>query len=662
MVRSRSPAYAAAMAALILLAFALRFYRLDGQSLWYDEGVTAMVAQRGLADLTRWTAGDIQPPLYYYLVAGWGRLAGWGELSLRMPSALAGVLAVPLLAALALRLARQRTVALLAALLAAVHPLLVYYGQEARMYPLLIALAVLTGYLLARLADSPGPVRRLWAAYVVVATAAVYTHYFAFFFLAGLGGAYLLDRLRLQRQHVARAFWYANGLVLLLYLPWFGAMFTRLRVDRSYWAGVLKLAEALADVAVSFTSGETVDEQLARWLLIGYGAVTVLALYRLWRHREQSGRLLLYGMVWVLAPVAAVLALAMNVPKFNARYVMVALPGLLLLFAGGLGINLAQLPVRAQTGDDRRADGLRRAAVDSPLLCGVATIFLLAGLLFAVVNWYVNPAFTKDEWRQVVTFLRERLQPDEQVVLVSGHAWPVWDYYAPDIPAVRLPELEILDVDAVLDFDDTGPLLKQAFAEGSGKEGAWVVGWQDEVVDPSAVAPVQLELGGREKGQSATFYGLTLRRYSGLRPNRFQNAPPVEHPLGIRFGDQLLLHGYKVLNNGDLLLFWERLPGQEGAAADLRLALRTHRPDGAPLAQPADRRLAGYTYPSFRWPEHTIVMGHIPAADWLGASPQPGAVGFRLRVYAAADPAARPLTAADGRSEIEVSPVEVIID
>ena len=96
----------------MLLAFTLAVFRLDAQSLWYDEGVTAEIAQRGLAELTRWTAGDIQPPLYYYTVAGWGRLAGWSEWSLRYVSVFFAVLITPLLAVLARRLtggsARQR--------------------------------------------------------------------------------------------------------------------------------------------------------------------------------------------------------------------------------------------------------------------------------------------------------------------------------------------------------------------------------------------------------------------------------------------------------------------------------------------------------------------------------------------------------------------------
>ncbi|MGB3220166.1 MAG: glycosyltransferase family 39 protein, partial [Anaerolineae bacterium] len=91
---------------LLLLALALRLHRLAGPSLWYDEGVTAAISQRNLADLARWTADDIQPPLYYVLVAGWTRLAGASEWALRFPSVAAGLLTLPLLLALQRRLWR----------------------------------------------------------------------------------------------------------------------------------------------------------------------------------------------------------------------------------------------------------------------------------------------------------------------------------------------------------------------------------------------------------------------------------------------------------------------------------------------------------------------------------------------------------------------------
>ena len=92
--------------------------------------------------------------------------------------------------------------------------------------------------------------------------------------------------------------------------------------------------------------------------------------------------------------------------------------------------------------------------------------------------------------------MRAQRAADEPVLLVSGHAWPVWDYYAADMPAVRLPDLDVLDVDATLGYE-TGAALEAAL---TGAGGAWLVQWQDEVVDPIGVAPYFLGRAGRELG------------------------------------------------------------------------------------------------------------------------------------------------------------------
>jgi hypothetical protein len=293
----------------------------------------------------------------------------------------------------------------------------------------------------------------------------------------------------------------------------------------------------------------------------------------------------------------------------------------------------------------------------------LALLLLLLGFSYSLAGWFFHPAFAKDQWRQLVEFLRPRLAEDEIAVLVSGHAWPVWDYYAPDLPVVRLPDLEILDVAAVLNFADTGPALQAAFTEESGRRGAWLVNWQDEVVDPNGIVPLQLELSGREKGQNAEFTGLTLRRFTGLRPYRFVTMPPIDVPADITFGGQVALRGYKVVNNGDLLLFWERLPGAKETAPDLHFVLHSAADDGAPLATLPGRRLAGYTYPFARWQPGEIVTTHIRAGDWLDTDePQPGRYRFTISVYDANDPAATPLPASDGADVVEFRQVEVIID
>lgn len=664
MTATLHPGYRLRLLAICLLAFGLATFRLGFQSLWYDEGVTATIAQQGIAELTRWTASDIQPPLYYYGVATWGRLAGWSEWALRFPSAWFATLTALLLAATTLHLSRSPRAASLAALLAALHPLLIYYAQEARMYAQLTALGVLAAYLLLRLADAPAPAWRGWALFVVVATAAVYTHYFAVFLLVGLAAAFVADLVLLAEQprvQMRRKLWMLVGagvLTLLLYTPWLGAIFSQLRGDRSYWEGALKLHEAAADVAIAFTSGETVFEATALWLLIGYVLVTILAMMRLWRGGAGGRRLLLYAGCWLATPLMTVLLLALAIPKFNARYVMEALPALLLIWAAGL----------AGEGETGKGQGKQWRDAPSQSTIHLSSLdrfalLLLLGFFYSVTGWFYHPAFAKDQWRQLAEFLRPRLAEDEIAVLVSGHAWPVWAYYAADLPTVRLPELEILDVDAVLDFATTGPVLQQAFAEPTGRRGAWLINWQDEVVDPNGIVPIQLELSGREKGQHAQFTGLTLRRFTGLRPYRFVEAPPIDAPVDIIFGDQVALRGYKVVNNGDLLLFWERLSDSSAPAPDLHFVLQSSTATGAPLTSLPGRRLAGYTYPFARWQPGAIVTGHVRADDWLDAAePQPGQYRFTLYVYDANDPTAAPLPTATGDPVFDAGLVAVTID
>src|SRR5512141_88962 len=106
---------------ILLGAFALRLFRLGANSLWYDETVSLFLARQDLVSLTRHTAGDIHPPLYYYLLHFWGALAGWSEFSAAFLSLLFGMV----LLALTFRVAREwfgEEVALIAAVLVAISP------------------------------------------------------------------------------------------------------------------------------------------------------------------------------------------------------------------------------------------------------------------------------------------------------------------------------------------------------------------------------------------------------------------------------------------------------------------------------------------------------------------------------------------------------------
>ncbi|MEZ4712861.1 MAG: hypothetical protein R3A44_37075 [Caldilineaceae bacterium] len=314
-------------------------------------------------------------------------------------------------------------------------------------------------------------------------------------------------------------------------------------------------------------------------------------------------------------------------PKFNERYVMIGLPGLVLAWSLGLG-------------------GLGKGARGKQALAAVSVALLAAGFLWGDGNWYWNKAFTKDQWREAARFVVGRVAAGETVVLVSGHAWPIWHYYAPDTPAVRAPDLEILNVDAVLDYADSAALLRAGLL---GKSGAWLIGWQDEVVDPMHVVSLHLAQAGLEAPTHREFWGLTVRHFAQLDADAISPAIPNALDPPLSFGHQIDLLGHDVTPAGALLLFWQLHPGVDALQADLHMVGELTTVDGLPYARLVDQRPTGYDFPTFRWQPRQIAVSQLAAPDWLGFDALPGAYQLRLGVYAPdGDPAGLDLLDATG--------------
>ena len=123
---------------ICLLGIGLRPWRLPWQPLWADEGYSVYFASEPLLHMVKLTAQDIHPPLYYALLHGWLQLLGTtAPVALRLFSVLMALLALPLFMRLAATLfPQQPRLRLVAILLFALNPLLLFYSQEVRMYGL----------------------------------------------------------------------------------------------------------------------------------------------------------------------------------------------------------------------------------------------------------------------------------------------------------------------------------------------------------------------------------------------------------------------------------------------------------------------------------------------------------------------------------------------
>lgn len=297
------PPAAAQVAAVTLLAAALRFYRLGSEPYWLDEAITLDDIEHSLAVMWTRPLSD-KPPLYDTLQKAWA-VFGESEAAVRSLSALIGAATVPLVYLIGRNL-RDHRVGLLAALLFAVGAIHIQYAQEARPYALLTAAAALAlagqTYLFASPARATSPIlalalgtqlpadrRRIllaWVAYVVGCIVALYSHSIAALLLGAANGTAAIHWIgALRRDRTFLWSWIgANAVVLALWSWWLPIVVEQFQFDpENAWMKTPTLAvafDALSDADGAAYFGRD------RWIpllvltvcaLVGIGAAVVRA-------------------------------------------------------------------------------------------------------------------------------------------------------------------------------------------------------------------------------------------------------------------------------------------------------------------------------------------------------------------------------------------------
>jgi mannosyltransferase len=251
------------LAALTVIAAALRLSTLDLQSFWYDEAFTPVhVLHASLwATLRSVVHTENTPPLWYVIAWADTRVLGSGEVALRLPSALAGIATVPVAWAIGRELADRRT-AIVCAALVAVNPLFVWYSQEARAYGLFVLMAALA--MLCFLRALREPTRGRMAAFAATGALALLTHYFAVFLLVGMALWLVWDRRTRRMALPALGLLALVGAALLPLISAQGGHGTQ-------WIGRWPLSERLQAIPQYYLTGYTGSS-------LGHGVELLVAL------------------------------------------------------------------------------------------------------------------------------------------------------------------------------------------------------------------------------------------------------------------------------------------------------------------------------------------------------------------------------------------------
>jgi 4-amino-4-deoxy-L-arabinose transferase-like glycosyltransferase len=636
---------------LLLAALGLRLIRLGFQPLWWDEGWSVFFATADVGTLLRLTAVDIHPPFYYLVLKLWIAVLGPTPQALRLLSVLLGTLSVPLLYATGRRLFGDR-VGLLAALLLALSPLHVYYSQEVRMYGLVTLLCLAALYCALQTESHPWG-RGAWLGYVVAATAALHTQYYAAFLLLALNLA-VLGRWLWQRRELRRLVPWMSAQIAtaLLFLPWLWYAGDRLRTYVRYKVEVesdapRSLLAYVGQHLSAFHWGH-LEGALSNWWWVGLVPLLVFVLWAgvslLGRaRRARSGSQVAQAWIWPSAIVLIVFASGFVInrilpfyPPRGERLLLLALPAYLLL----LSLALWRL------WDDRY----------------VLFTFSLGGLvalsLVSLIHFYLIPRYPADDYRPVAARLETLALSSDVVVCV--HPWQVGYFraYLPDQaqrPRILLTPREVLPRERQLWADEPARMADELDTLLGQHRRLWLPAHQAM----GRVLEEQMQALLIEQAYPV------LTEWHGDNTVLFLYADgePLAQPAHARFGDSLALAGAS-LNTEPLQSAWGVVTVElswqllKPVSETLQVGLRLTDATGHVWAQRDSVPAVGWEASS-DWASNELYLDRHGVL--VPAGTPPGQYRVTLQVYRKADLAVLPASFPDGSGgEVLLGRIDVV--
>jgi uncharacterized membrane protein len=522
------------LVALALVAFAWRVQGLSWQSLWRDEVDAIHFATRHLPEtLMMFVQPGQNGPLYFVSLRPWFDLVGTSEFALRYPSALAGTLTVLLTWQVARRLLPlipfakteggaiwaqnnegangQPVIAWLAAMLMALNPYQLWYGQEGKMYTLITMLVLLATWWWLEGISRGG--WRPWLAYLITVSIAMYTHlllillfpvHFAWFWLAWPQ----------SRQHW-RGYALALAGLTLPYLPmvWWQWALLVSNVQRTGFKFTPPL-EMGRTLLYNHTRGFMPPEDI-KWLIpiiflgaagivLGMGEIAAQA-------QEESDNptaLRLDGwrrwalvITWTTLPVAGIYVLSLRQPIFTDRYVIWIAPALMMLVA--LGVVVVR----------------RYAFIFGRALAAALLVYVLGFWLYA--GWQQKSESTKYDLRGGVAYVEENRTPESLLILQIPHMEWAYRYYSSDFGPRPFAESEtrLAPWEGGLWTNQGWPIdvaqvdaAQQMAEKTAGYRDVWVFRSEVEMWDNRHLMDQWLDEHG-ELIDQADFHGVQVRHY-----------------------------------------------------------------------------------------------------------------------------------------------------
>lgn len=327
----------------------LTLRNIGASSIWFDEGFGVNLTKFNFFDVAKYTAYDVHPPLYYWLLKIWTFFFGYSEFAVRSMSTVFGALALVLIYFMVKDLFSKKA-ATLAVIFSAVSPMLIRYGEEARMYTLVLCIVILATWVFSYAMRTNN--KKYWTFYGVLIALGMWVHYFTaiIWIVHWLYRAYETYSIRhsfkdFKKNFFSKEWIRAHVIALGVYLPWLPVMAVQATIVQvgGFWIGPVGMDSLTNYISNTFYYSEhgTVAPYLA-FILIGFLAYMVYQYVTTYKqlNNDRKVEIKIIAFVALVAPlVLFVISLPPLKPTFVERYLLSAS----VFFAVLLGIVLANV-------------------------------------------------------------------------------------------------------------------------------------------------------------------------------------------------------------------------------------------------------------------------------------------------------------------------------
>lgn len=357
------------------------------QSLWGDEGFSAILSMKSLPNLIAIVSKDTSPPLWNICEWAAFRAFGTSEVVIRSISFLFFLIAVFFAFLIAKHFWDKKT-AFIAGILTFLNPFFFIYAFEGRMYSIMAAGVAGSMYFFIKRKRVPYVIATLWA---------LYSHHFAVFAVMIQGFWFLYEYFFGKRKEI-RGMLAAFVAVAIGYIPWLIPLYNQTRmVGGGFWLGkptTIDLRNLFFDYL-----GEGIKHKLAEGARI---MVLIALALRAW---EKDIKKSFFLLSWFLAPILITWLVSQKfTPIFYNRYLLYTIPSAMIILAS------------------------QRRKISSLLIVPII-------LLFIIIDWnyFFNPS--KVPFRDLAIYVKQTQIKGDLIINEDAGNHKLWESKYYGIPA-----------------------------------------------------------------------------------------------------------------------------------------------------------------------------------------------------------------------------------